>query len=290
MPSFLDKLQRAWERSGSLLCVGLDPNLEMLPAPFAWAASADSAGKARAVLEFCRRIVDAVHPFVCAFKPQYACFAALGPEGISALRDVICHVREVSPELLVILDAKRADIGVTSRMYAAEAFDVLGADAVTVNPYMGFDALEPFLERPERGVFVLCRTSNPGAGEVQDLLVSTEYGELPLYMAVAFMVSRRWNTNRNCGLVVGATNPAELSRVRAEVGELPILVPGVGAQGGDLRSCVSAGLDAHKTGLVVNVSRAVLYAGMDNDFDEAAKQQAKRFRDEINRYRGVSHG
>ncbi|MGC8832514.1 MAG: orotidine-5'-phosphate decarboxylase [Armatimonadota bacterium] len=290
MPSFLDKLQGAWERSGSLLCVGLDPNTEMLPAPFASAASADPTGKARAVLEFCLRIIDAVHPFVCAFKPQYACFAALGPEGISALRDVIAHAREIAPELPVILDAKKADIGVTSRMYAVEAFDVLGADAVTANPYMGFDALEPFLERPERGVFVLCRTSNPGAGEVQELLVSTERGELPLYLAVAFMVSHRWNINGNCGLVVGATNPAELSKVRAEVGELPILVPGVGAQGGDLRSCISAGLDVRKSGLVVNVSRAVLYAGRNDDFDEAARQQAKRFRDEINRYRGVSHG
>jgi orotidine-5'-phosphate decarboxylase len=212
----------------------------------------------------------------------------LGPEGVRVLRDTILHARACAPDVPIILDAKRGDIGNTSRMYAVEAFDVLGADAVTVNPYMGADSLSPFLERSDRGVMILCRTSNPGAGAVQDLLVSAGDGPLPLYHVIARLVAREWNTNGNCGLVVGATKPAEVAEVRSLAPGLPILLPGIGAQGGDLSGSVIAGLDEAGAGLLVSVSRAVLYADSGERYAEAAAASARRFRDEINSHRGTS--
>jgi len=282
---FLDKLTSAWRTTGSLLCVGLDPDLDRLPEPFQ-GAKADPSLAAEAVLEFGTRIIEAVRPYACALKPQYAHYAALGPEGIRSLQETVRFARRVAPELVIILDGKRADIGSTSRMYAAEAFDVLDCDAVTVNPYMGRDAVEPFLERADRGAFVLCRTSNPGAGEVQDLEVNTPRGVRPLYQAIAHMVAEAWNSRGNCGLVVGATRPEELACVRGIAPNLPILLPGIGAQGGDLEASVGAGLDACRRGILVNVSRAVIYAGASDCFAQDAAEAARRFRDAINRVRG----
>jgi len=252
-----------------MLCVGLDPDPSRFPG--AWCDRVD------ATFEFCRHIVDATGDLVCAFKPQIAYFAATGTE--DHLERLCEHIRRAHPGVLLILDAKRGDIGPTAAMYAREAFDRYGADAVTVNPYMGSDAVAPFLERPDRGAFFLCRTSNPGGSDLQDLVVDGR----PLYTHVAELVAQRWSTQGPCGLVVGATFPSEVATVRAVVGDLPLLVPGIGAQGGDLEAAVGAGLDRHGTGLVINSSRAVLYASSGDDFAEAARREAERTRDAINR-------
>lgn len=265
--SFMQQLRRRWSQAESLLCVGLDPE----PAKFP--AGTDS------VFEFCRAIVDATADAVCAFKPQIAHFAALGAE--DDLRRLIAHVHEAHPGIPVILDSKRGDIGSTARNYSIEAFDRYGADAVTVNPYLGRDSVQPFLDRADKGVVVLCRTSNPGSGEFQDLVVDGR----PLYQHVASRVADDWNGNGNCLLVVGATWPTELGVLRGKVGDLPFLVPGVGAQGGDVEAVVTQGKTADGTGLVISSSRAILYAGSGADFADAARAAALAQRDEINRYR-----
>jgi orotidine-5'-phosphate decarboxylase len=269
--TFIDSLSSAWRRNDSLVCVGLDPE----PARFPDHVSRDVEG----VFEFCRGIVDATADLVCSFKPQFAHFAALGAE--AALQRLIAHIHDRHPGVPVILDAKRGDIGSTAQMYAREAFDRYGADAVTVNPYLGRDSVQPFLDRSDKGVVILCRTSNPGAGDFQDLEVDGR----PLYQQVAATVAREWNTHGNCLLVTGATCPEQLAEVRAIVGDLPLLVPGIGAQGGDLQAVLRHGLTADATGLLISSSRAILYAGAGDDFAEAARQATRRLRDEINRHR-----
>ena len=274
--SFMQALRNRWADSKSLVCVGLDPEPSKFPARF--------AGDPDAVFAFCRDIVDATAPYVCCFKPQIAHFAALAAE--DALQRLIAHVHAMHPGIPVILDAKRGDIGSTARHYAAEAFDRYAADAVTANPYLGGDSLQPLLDRAERGVVVLCRTSNPGARDLQDLVVSAEGGDhRPLYQHVAAKVAREWNGNGNCMLVVGATWPRQLREVRAIVGDLPLLVPGVGAQGGDVEAVVANAKTADGTGLVVSSSRAILYASGGDDYADAAAAAARALRDEINRYR-----
>jgi orotidine-5'-phosphate decarboxylase len=273
---FMQALRTRWERAGSLVCVGLDPEPPKFPARFA--ADPD------AVFGFCRDIVDATAEFACAFKPQIAHFAALGAE--DALRRLIAHVHAAHPGIPVILDSKRGDIGSTAARYASEAFDRYAADAVTVNPYLGRDSVQPFLDRADRGVVVLCRTSNPGAGDLQDLVVSGNGGDgRPLYQHVAAKVAREWNDHGNCMLVVGATWPAQLREVRAIVGDLPFLVPGVGAQGGDVAEVVTNAKSADGTGLVVSSSRAILYASNGDDYAAAAATEARKLRDAINRCR-----
>jgi orotidine-5'-phosphate decarboxylase len=269
--NFIDKLAVAWERSQSLVCVGLDPDLRRLP---------DSLPPtADGVLAFHRSIIDATCDLVCAYKPQVAYFAAAGLE--DALAQTIRCIRERAPAVPVILDAKRGDIGSTAGQYAIEAFERYGADAVTVNPYMGGDTLEPFLNYTDRGVIVLCRTSNPGAGDFQDLEVDGR----PLYELVAERAARQWNGAGNCLLVVGATWPQQLARVRAIVGDMPLLVPGVGAQGGDVEALVGAGRTAAGTGLLINSSRAILYASHGADFAAAARAATDELRQSINRCR-----
>ena len=218
------RLRQAWADTDSLLCVGLDPD----PARFPGSMS----GRADRTAAFCRAIVDATADLVCAYKPQIAYFAALGAE--RALEDVIAHVRAVAPNAAVILDAKRGDIGPTATQYAREAFDRYGADAVTVNPYLGYDTIEPFLERGS--VFVLCRTSNPGSGDLQSLTVDGE----PLYRRVGRELAQHFGHTGRLGLVAGATYPAELAELRAVVGQIPLLVPGVGAQGGEVAALAGA--------------------------------------------------
>ena len=257
-------LRAAWARSNSMLCVGLDPD----PARFPGEVHGS-------VFEFCRAIVDATADLVCAFKPQIAYFSAVGAE--AELERLCTHIREHHPDVLLVLDAKRGDIGSTAEQYAHEAFDRYGADVVTVNPYLGTDSVEPFLRHPNGGVFVLCRTSNPGSGDFQNLVVDGE----PLYAHVARRVAAEWNEIGECGLVVGATYPAELAAVRAIVGDLPLLVPGVGAQGGDVQATVEAGTDSQGFGMVINSSRAILYASNGADFAEAARSAALATRDEI---------
>ena len=275
--SFMQQLRARWNTAGSLVCVGLDPEPAKFPMRF--------SGGADAVFAFCRDIVDATAEYACCFKPQIEHFAALGAE--AALSRLIDHVHAAHPGLPVILDAKRGDIGSTAQHYAAEAFDRYGADAVTANPYLGRDSLQPFLDRADRGVVILCRTSNPGAADLQDLLVSSGEGRTsrPLYQHVAEQVAREWNGHGNCMLVVGATWPEQLREVRAIVGDLPFLVPGVGAQGGDAEAVVRNAKTAGGTGLVVSSSRAILYASSGDDYAEAAAAAARDLRDALNRAR-----
>src|SRR5690606_29308873 len=231
----------------------------------------------------CRDIADATAQYACAFKPQIAHFAALGAEG--DLERLVAHLRACHPGVPVILDAKRGDIGSTAQRYAAEAFDRYAADAVMVNPYLGRDSVQPFLDRADRGVVILCRTSNPGAGDLQDLPVRTPGGERPLYQHVAETIARDWNGNGNCALVVGATWPEQLREVRAIVGDMPLLVPGVGAQGGDVEAVVRNAVSKDGTGLMVSSSRAILYASSGDDYAEAAATAARALRDTINHHR-----
>lgn len=269
--SFMQALRRRWHDADTLVCVGLDPEPAKFPARFA----ADDD----AVFAFNRDIIDATAEFACAFKPQIAHFAALRAE--DALSRLIEYAHAHHPGVPVILDSKRGDIGSTAQHYVGEAFDRYRADAVTVNPYLGRDSVQPFLDRADRGVVVLCRTSNPGAGDLQDLSVDGR----PLYQHVAEKVAREWNGHGNCALVVGATWPAQLREVRAIVGEVPFLVPGVGAQGGDVEAVVSNAKTADGTGLMVSSSRAILYASSGEDYARAAATAAKSLRDQINRYR-----
>lgn len=262
---FHAQLQRSWAANSSLLCVGLDPDPGRLPSPL--------DGAPDAVFRFCAEIVDATADLVCAFKPQIAYFASQRAE--EQLERLCAHIRDAHPDVTLILDAKRGDIGSTAEHYAREAFNRYGAHAVTVNPYLGTDSVEPFLAAGG-GVIALCRTSNPGGDDLQMLDVDGD----PLYVHVARMVAERWSTLGDVGLVVGATYPAELARVRSVVGDLPILVPGVGAQGGSAIDAVQAGATADGRGLIINSSRAVLYASGGADFAEAARRVAAATRDE----------
>jgi orotidine-5'-phosphate decarboxylase len=269
--TFVENLKTRWHRSNSLVCVGLDPEPGKFPAHL--------RTNPDAVFTFCRAIVDATADLVCCFKPQIAHFAALGAE--SALQRLIAHIHTAHPGVPVILDAKRGDIGSTAQNYAIEAFDRFGADAVTANPYLGRDSVQPFLDRSDRGVVILCRTSNPGAADFQDLDVQGR----PLYLHVAEAVARDWNGHRNCALVVGATWPEQLREVRAIVGDMPLLIPGIGAQGGDVEAVLRNGRTADGTGLIVSSSRAILYASPGTDFADASRAAALELRDTINRYR-----
>ncbi|MGA2285149.1 MAG: orotidine-5'-phosphate decarboxylase [Dehalococcoidia bacterium] len=260
---FSQKLEQAARKNGSLLCVGLDPDPAFMPLDH--------------VADFNRAIIDATAAFVCAYKPNLAFYEALGETGYGVLRETLAAIPRDIP---VIGDGKRGDIGNTAKAYARALFDDLGFDAVTVNPYLGGDSLEPFLERDDRGVFILCRTSNPGARDLQDLPVATDSGARPLFEVVAES-ARHWNSGGNVGLVVGATYPEELRRVRQICPEMTLLVPGVGTQGGDVAAVLKNGLDASGGGLIINVSRQVLYASRGQDFAQAAAEAARRLRDEI---------
>jgi orotidine-5'-phosphate decarboxylase len=245
--TFRQRLQRAWDRTGSLVCVGLDPDLKRIPAGL----RADP----QPILAFNRRVIDATAQVAAAYKPQFAHYAAVGAEG--ELAATIDYIREKAPEAIVILDAKRGDIGSTAEMYAREAFDRYRADCVTVNPYLGGDGILPFVIRPEHGAVVLCRTSNASAGQLQDVDVAGE----PLYLAVARRAAAEWNPYDNLLLVVGATYPEELREIRTAVPDLPFLVPGIGEQGGDLAGVLAGGLTADGNGLLISSSRGIIYAG-----------------------------
>jgi orotidine-5'-phosphate decarboxylase len=262
-----EKLRAAWAATDSMLCVGLDPDVDRFPSPL--------INDTERVRRFCCDIVDATADLVCAFKPQIAHFAAAYAE--TALEQVCAHIRRVAPHALLILDAKRGDIGSTAERYAYEAFARYGADMVTVSPYLGGDTIRPFLTNSRFGVFALCRTSNAGSGDFQSLVVEGD----PLYLHVAHRAAREWSTWGDCGLVVGATYPDELASVRAVVGEMPLLVPGIGAQGGDIVATVRAGRTDAGYGMVVNSSRAILYASSDADYADAARTAATATRDAL---------
>ena len=266
--TFLEMLQGAQQRNGSMLCVGLDPEPTRFPA-----GMKDDAGR---IFDFCARIVDATGDLAIAFKPQIAYFAAHRAEG--QLEDLMRHMRASFPHVPVILDAKRGDIGSTAQQDAREAFERYGADAVTLSPFMGFDSVEPYLKYPDKGAFLLCRTSNPGGDDLQNQRLASVEGQPLLYEHIARLAQGPWNRNGQLGLVVGATYPAEIERVRALAPTLPLLIPGVGAQGGDAVATVKAGWRADGP-IVVNSSRAILYASAAADFAEAARREALRTRD-----------
>ncbi|MDN5923975.1 MAG: orotidine-5'-phosphate decarboxylase [Xanthomonadales bacterium] len=269
--NFMQQLQDAWQRNHSLVCVGLDPEPSRFPASL----HADDD----AIFTFCTAIVDASADLVCAFKPQIAHFAALRAE--DALERLIAHIHDKHPGIPVILDAKRGDIGSTAKHYAEEAFDRYQADAVTANPYLGRDSIQPFLDRADKGVILLCRTSNSGGADFQNLDCRGQ----PLYQHIAATIARDWNTHGNCALVSGATFPAELGQVRALVGDMPLLVPGIGAQGGDVAAVLKHGMTADTTGLIISSSRGILYASNGEDFAQAARAATLDLRASINRYR-----
>lgn len=270
--AFHRELEAAIQRNNSWVCVGLDPEPERLPASL--------RGQPDAILAFNRAIIDATADLVCAYKPQIAHYAAVGAE--DQLLETIRYIRERAPQVPVILDSKRGDIGSTADKYAREAFERFGADAVTINPYLGRDAAEPFLAYADKGIVVLCRTSNAGAREFQDL----EVGGKKLYRIVAEHVATQWNSHGNCLLVVGATYPAELAEIRSCTGEMTFLVPGVGAQGGDVEQVVRHGRHARGAGLVINSSRGILYASSAEDFAVAARHATLELRAAINTARG----
>jgi orotidine-5'-phosphate decarboxylase len=269
--TFAEKLESRWRSADSLLCVGLDPDPSRFPAHL--------RDRDDEIFAFCAAIADATAAYACAFKPQIAYFASARAE--DQLESLLTHLRRQHPQIPVVLDAKRGDIGATAEHYAREAFERYGADAVTLSPFMGHDSLEPFLAHAGRGIFLLCRTSNAGGDDLQMLDVGGER----LFERIARLAAGTWNRSGRLGLVVGATYPAELARVRQIVGDLPLLVPGIGAQGGDVQASVHAGQTADGTGMLINSSRAILYASTGEDFAAAAATAARRTRDEINRYR-----
>ncbi len=271
--NFISQLQTAWQDNNSLLCVGLDPAPEKLPLHLR------ERPIEQAFTEFCIAIIDATAAYACAFKPQIAYFAAHRAE--AALETIIQYSRTHYPHIPVILDAKRGDIGSTAEQYAIEAFERYRADAVTVNPYMGFDSVQPYLAYPDKGVIILCRTSNAGGSDLQFLQV----GNTPLYQVVAHKVAHEWNTSGQCALVVGATFPNEIKEVRDIVGDMPLLIPGIGAQGGDLAATMVAGQTANGTGVMINSSRAIIYASAGEDFAQAATQVARDTQQAINALR-----
>ncbi len=263
---FMNLLERQWDR-GAFLCVGLDPVLKQIP------ESVEMRGAGETILAFNKAIIDATYDIAGSYKPNSAFYEAYGDDGLRALKETVRYIHEKAPETPVILDAKRADIGNTNNGYVQAAFDNIGADAITVHPYLGSEALEPFLKRADKGIIVLARTSNKGAGEIQDIAVDGE----PLYMRVAKTVASKWNGNKNCCLVVGATYPEELKKIRSAVGDMPILIPGVGAQGGDLEQSVLYGRNAKNQGIMLAVSRAIIFASAGADFTDAVRAKAQEF-------------
>ena len=267
MSVFTERIRRAGEATSSLLCVGLDPDPALMPVGDTF--------------EFNRAIVDATAAVVCAYKPNLAFYEALGLEGLADLKRTVAHIRDAAPDAVIIGDAKRGDIGPSARAYAKAMFEVWGFDAITVNAWGGSDSVEPFLEDESRGVFVWCRGSNPGSGDFQDLVVGDGEKDTRLYEAMARACSE-WNARGNVGLVVGATVPEQLTAVRQMCPGMPLLVPGVGAQGGELESAVRAGVDAGGRLALVNSSRGIIYASRGADFAEEAGKAALALRDAIN--------
>lgn len=271
--TFLEQLQGAERQNGSLLCVGLDPEPGKFPASM--------KGDVSKIYDFCAQIVDATADLAISFKPQIAYFAAHRAE--DQLEKLMAHMRRIAPHVPVILDAKRGDIGATAEQYAIEAFERYGADAVTLSPFMGFDSVQPYLKHHGKGAFLLCRTSNPGGDDLQNQRLASVEGQPLLYEHIAKLAQGPWNLNGQLGLVVGATYPAEIERVRSLAPTLPLLIPGVGAQGGDAVATIKAGYRQSKgatTGaVIVSSSRAILYASSGDDFAQAARQEAMRTRD-----------
>jgi len=271
--TFQEKLDGIVKKNNSLVCVGLDSDFNKIPEHL--------KSKENAVFEFNKAIIDATHDLVCAYKPNSAFYEARGEEGIKELKMTFDYINNEYPEVFTIIDAKRADIGNTNDGYAKYAFDFLKADGITLHPYLGHEAMGPFLEREDKASIILCRTSNKGAGEFQDLVSQGE----PLYKIVAKKVTKEWNKLGNCMMVIGATYPEELAEVRKIAGDMTFLVPGVGAQGGDVEKTVKAGLNSKGAGMIINSSRGIIFASSGPDFAATARQEAKKLKEEINKYR-----
>ncbi|EKE14667.1 MAG: hypothetical protein ACD_12C00352G0003 [uncultured bacterium] len=269
-----EKLDAIVKKNNSLVCVGLDTDVNKIPEHL--------KTKENAFFEFNKAIIDATHDLVCAYKPNSAFYEANGDEGIRQLKMTFDYINKTYPKIITILDAKRADIGNTNNGYVKYAFDWLNADGITLHPYLGSEALKPFLKRADKASIILCRTSNKGAGEFQDI-VSKE-GET-MYKIVAKKVIEDWNKLGNCMMVIGATYPEELAEVRKIAGEMTFLVPGVGAQGGDVEKTVKAGLNPKGAGMIINSSRGIIFASSGSDFAEVARREAKKLKEEINKYR-----
>lgn len=264
--NFQKKLDKIVKKNNSLVCVGLDSDYDKLPKPFNKLQYPQ--------FEFNKTIINATHDLVCAYKPNSAFYEARGEQGIKELKKTCDYLKKKYPDIIIILDAKRADIGSTNIGYVKFIFDYLQVDAVTLQPYLGHEAIKPFLERKDKGCIILCRTSNPGAGEFQDLLINSK----PLYKIVAEKIVGEWNINKNCLLVVGATYPREMIEIRKIAKDMTFLVPGIGAQGGDIKSTVKAGLNSKKQGMIINSSRQII-------FSTNPRKETVKLRDEINQYR-----
>lgn len=277
MNGFYKKLATSIKKHNSLLCVGLDSEKSKLPKQV--------KSRKHPQFEFNKAIIKATRDLVCAYKPNTAFYEAEGEKGILDLKMTCDYLRKNYPDILIIIDAKRADIGNTNNGYVSFIFDYLGADAVTLHPYLGREAIQPFLDRKDKGCIILCRTSNPGAGEFQDMLIDGK----PLYMRVAKVVANKWNENENCGLVVGATYPKEIKRVRKTAPNLPFLIPGIGTQGGEMERSVKYGVDKFGNGAIINSSRSIIFASDGKDFAIRARTEAQKLRGEINKYRGGKH-
>lgn len=274
---FYEKLENIWKKNNSLICVGLDPDLKKIPKAI--------LNEKYPIFEFNRRIIDSTADFVCSYKPQIAYYSAYGAE--NQLELTIKYLKDKYPEIPVILDAKRGDIGSTAEMYVKEVFNRYQADAVTVNPFMGGDTLKPFLDREDKGVVILCKTSNPGSDEIQGVKNNNLY----IYEEIAKRAQNSWNYNNNIVLVVGATYPEEMEKIRKIAHGLPFLVPGIGAQGGDPEKVIKNGIRDDNYGLIISSSRGIIYAGMrynisGEDFDLYAGEAAKKLKNLINKYRG----
>jgi len=278
--NFTKKLEKIQEKNNSLVCVGLDSNYSKIP---------NFVKKSRSVYEgilyFNKQIIDMTYDLVCAYKPNLAFYEAQGADGFKALKETISYIRKKDEDIVIIADAKRADIGSTNKGYVKALFNYFGFNAVTLHPYLGQEALEPFLKLKDRGFIILCRTSNPGAGEFQDLICNDEeFGRLPLYKIIAHRVSKYWNKNNNCLLVVGATYPDELAEVRKIVGDMDLLIPGIGRQGGDVKKTVKAGKNSKGRGMIINSSRSIIFASNEKDFTDAARRETEKLKKMINKF------
>lgn len=271
--TFQEKYEKIVQKNNSLLCVGLDPDPGKLPQVI--------KQKEFPLFEFNKAIIDTTHDLICAYKPNSAFYEAEGDRGVLQLKMTCDYIKENYLEIPVILDAKRADIGSSNNGYLSYAFEYIGADAITLNPFPGKEGLKPFLEKKDKGCIIWCKSSNPGSEEFQNLLVDKE----PLYKIIARKVADEWNTLGNCLLVVGATYPEELAEIRKIVADMTLLVPGVGAQGGNVEKTIKAGLNSQKTGMIINSSRGIIFAGSGEDFAQKARIEAIKLKDEINKYR-----
>jgi len=259
------------------LCIGLDPDYQKIPSSIKKNTSPPSA-----IFRFNKKIINATNDLICAYKINSAFYEKWGSIGIAALKKTIDFVHKNYPDIPVILDAKRGDIGNTNKAYADFIFDYLGVDALTLHPYLGKESLKPFLKRKNKGLFILVKTSNLSSGEFQDLVIThKKLDKIPLYQAVAYNVTYHWNKNKNCGLVVGATYPKQLKKIRKIAPSIPILIPGIGTQGGDLAKTIKYGLNNKNQGIIINVSRSIIFASKNSNFDKIARAKAKKINEDI---------